>query len=147
MILDPRSVSLILMTKVEAKKTSGDEDDSSLSVVEFLREVEEPLKEIHLPLGRGKFIYTSLLGTAAHLSTSQNIKAGFLILLFHPDPDPNPDPDPDPDLDLDLDPDPDPDCLLHDNFFYGEILKGKGGFSEIGRLPDNHSHHLFCRWS
>ena len=94
---------------MEAKKASGDEDDSSLSVVEFLREVEEPLKEIHLPLGRGKFIYTSLLGTAAHLSTSQNIKAAFLILLLHPDPDPNPDPDPDPDLDLDLDPDPDPD--------------------------------------
>ena len=77
---------------MEAKKTSDNEDDSSLSVVEFLREVEEPLKEVHLPLGKGKFIYTSLLGTAAHLSTSQNIKATFLILLLDPDPDLDPPP-------------------------------------------------------
>ena len=83
---------MTLETKVEAKKTSVNEDDSSLSVVEFLREVEEPLKEVHLPLGKGKFIYTSLLGTAAHLSTSQNIKATFLILLLDPDPDLDPQP-------------------------------------------------------
>ena len=79
----------------EAKKSS----DSSLTVVDFLQEVEEPfkmnyllpnncdrhhyhnhyqveepLKREHLPPGKGKFIYTSLLGTAAHLTTSENIK-------------------------------------------------------------------------
>ena len=54
----------------EAKKSS----DSSLTVVDFLRAVEEPLKREHLPPGKGKFIYTSLLGTAAHLTTSENIK-------------------------------------------------------------------------
>ena len=64
---------------METKKTLSKEDDSSLSVVEFLREVEEPLKETHLPLGKGKFIYTSLLGTADHLDTSDNIKAVILI--------------------------------------------------------------------
>ena len=37
-------------------------------------QVEEPLKKEHLPPGKGKFIYTSLLGTAAHLTTSENIK-------------------------------------------------------------------------
>ena len=66
---------------MEAKKTSDNEDDSSFSVVEFLREVEEPLKEVHLPLGRGKFIYTSLLGTAEHLDTSDNIKATLFTLI------------------------------------------------------------------
>ena len=66
---------------METKKTLSKEDDSSLSVVEFLREVEEPLKETHLPLGKGKFIYTSLLGTADHLDTSENIKAIILILI------------------------------------------------------------------
>ena len=64
---------------METKKTLSKEDDSSLSVVEFLREVEEPLKETHLPLGKGKFIYTSLLGTADHLDTSDNIKATLYI--------------------------------------------------------------------
>ena len=72
---------------METKKTLGKEDDSSLSVVEFLREVEEPLKETHLPLGKGKFIYTSLLGTAEHLDTSDNIKA----TLFHCDKNPHTD--------------------------------------------------------
>ena len=67
---------------METKKTLSKEDDSSLSVVEFLREVEEPLKETHLPLGKGKFIYTSLLGTADHLDTSENIKATFSILII-----------------------------------------------------------------
>ena len=66
---------------METKKTLSKEDDSSLSVVEFLREVEEPLKETHLPLGKGKFIYTSLLGTADHLDTSDNIKATLFFLI------------------------------------------------------------------
>ena len=81
---------------MEAKKTSGEENDSSLSVVEFLREVEEHLKEAHLPVGKGKFIYTSLLGTAEHLNTSQNIKATFLIMILDPHPNLEPAPVPQP---------------------------------------------------
>ena len=45
-----------------------------MSVVEFLNAVEEPLKDQHIPPGKGKFIYTSLLGTAKHLSTADNVK-------------------------------------------------------------------------
>ena len=46
-----------------------------MTVVEFLNAVEEPLKEKHLPLEKGKTIYTSLLGTAADLTPSDNVKA------------------------------------------------------------------------
>ena len=46
-----------------------------MSVVEFLDAVEEPLKDAHIPQGKGNFIYTSLLGTAADLSTAENVQA------------------------------------------------------------------------
>ena len=46
-----------------------------MSVVEFLNAVEEPLKEKHLPPEKGRTIYTSLLGTAADLSPTDNVKA------------------------------------------------------------------------
>ena len=46
-----------------------------MSVVEFLDAVEEPLKDAHIPPGKGNFIYTSLLGTAADLSTAENVQA------------------------------------------------------------------------
>ena len=46
-----------------------------MSVVEFLDAVEEPLKDEHIPQGKGNFIYTSLLGTAADLSTAENVQA------------------------------------------------------------------------
>ena len=46
-----------------------------MSVVEFLNVVEEPLKDKHLPLEKGRTIYTSLLGTAADLSPADNVKA------------------------------------------------------------------------
>ena len=45
-----------------------------MSVVEFLDAVEEPLKDKHIPPGKGNFIYTSLLGTSAHLSTAENVQ-------------------------------------------------------------------------
>jgi aryl carrier-like protein len=38
-----------------------------MSVVEFLYEMEEPLKEKYLPREKGKFIYTSMLGTSRSL--------------------------------------------------------------------------------
>ena len=54
---------------------SGGGDDSSddevdkvpLSVVEFLEEIEVPIKNKVLPAEMGKFVYTSMLGTAQHL--------------------------------------------------------------------------------
>ena len=48
-----------------------------MSVVEFLNAVEEPLKEKHLPPEKGRTIYTSLLGTAADLSPTDNVKVMF----------------------------------------------------------------------
>ena len=42
-------------------------DEVPMSVVEFLESVEEPLKEKHIPKEMGKFIYTSMLGTAKNL--------------------------------------------------------------------------------
>ena len=73
-----------------------------MSVVEFLDAVEEPLKDLHIPQvgqkkkmgkkkrwvkknipqGKGHFIYTSLLGTAADLSTAENVQASQNILLL-----------------------------------------------------------------
>lgn len=61
------------------------EEEVPMSVVEFLNAVEEPLKDQHLPQGKGKFIYTSLLGTAADLSTAENVKvANFSYKSFPP---------------------------------------------------------------
>merc|ERR1719187_529361 len=45
-----------------------------LTVVDFLNAIEEPLKKKHVPEGRGKFIYTSLLGTDKNLSTAENVQ-------------------------------------------------------------------------
>ena len=55
-----------------------------MSVVEFLNVVEEPLKDKHLPLEKGKTIYTSLLGTAADLTPMDNVKASVSISLHPP---------------------------------------------------------------
>ena len=53
-----------------------------MSVVEFLNAVEEPLKEKHLPPEKGRTIYTSLLGTAADLSPTDNVKASVSVSLL-----------------------------------------------------------------
>jgi hypothetical protein len=45
-------------------------EDVPMSVVEFLEEIEGPLKEKHLPKEKKKFIYTSMLGTAKGLRYS-----------------------------------------------------------------------------
>ena len=51
-----------------------------MSVVEFLDAVEEPLKDEHIPPGKGHFIYTSLLGTASDLSTAENVQVTVSML-------------------------------------------------------------------
>ena len=51
-----------------------------MSVVEFLDAVEEPLKDAHIPPGKGHFIYTSLLGTASDLSTAENVQVGLNVV-------------------------------------------------------------------
>ena len=51
-----------------------------MSVVEFLDAVEEPLKDAHIPPGKGHFIYTSLLGTAKDLSTAENVQVGLNVV-------------------------------------------------------------------
>merc|ERR1712141_84081 len=56
-----------------------DKYDGTITVTEFLQAVEEPLKEEHLPVAKGKAIYTSLLGTSAKLSPAENVK---IILLM-----------------------------------------------------------------
>jgi hypothetical protein len=69
--------------------TVAEEDEAAaveevpMSVVEFLNAVEEPLKDEHLPQERGKFIYTSLLGTAADLTPEQNVKVSRESLACH----------------------------------------------------------------
>ena len=57
------------------KRIADGEEEVPMSVVEFLDAVEEPLKDAHIPPGKGNFIYTSLLGTAADLSTAENVQA------------------------------------------------------------------------
>ena len=57
------------------KRIADGEEEVPMSVVEFLDAVEEPLKDEHIPQGKGNFIYTSLLGTAADLSTAENVQA------------------------------------------------------------------------
>ena len=57
------------------KRIADGEEEVPMSVVEFLDAVEEPLKDAHIPQGKGNFIYTSLLGTAADLSTAENVQA------------------------------------------------------------------------
>ena len=67
-----------LETKDEANWRDTEENaertECSMSVVEFLQAVEEPLKEEYLPKPLGKTIYTSLLGTAAKLTPGENVK-------------------------------------------------------------------------
>ena len=57
----------------EAPK-EDDTDEIPMSVLEFLEAVEQPLKEQHLPVGLGKTIYASMLGTAKDLSPAENVK-------------------------------------------------------------------------
>ena len=57
------------------KRIADGEEEVPMSVVEFLDAVEEPLKDAHIPQGKGNFIYTSLLGTASDLSTAENVQA------------------------------------------------------------------------
>jgi hypothetical protein len=64
------------------RRIADGEEEVPLSVVEFLDAVEEPLKEQHLPPGKGNFIYTSLLGTSEDLSTAENVKAGISVPLY-----------------------------------------------------------------
>jgi len=54
-------------------------NDVPMSVVEFLDAIEEPLKDKHLPNERGKFIYTSLLGTAKDLSPVENVQVAIFM--------------------------------------------------------------------
>ena len=42
-------------------------EEVPMSVVDFLNEIEGPLKDQHLPKEKGKYIYTSMLGTAKGL--------------------------------------------------------------------------------
>ena len=55
--------------RLVAKDDSSDDevDEVPLSVVEFLEEIEVPIKNKVLPAEMGKFVYTSMLGTAQHL--------------------------------------------------------------------------------
>ena len=53
-----------------------DEDDGTITVTQFLQAIKEPLKVEHLPVAKGKIIYTSLLGTSAKLSATDNVKVG-----------------------------------------------------------------------
>jgi len=53
--------------------------DTPLTVVEFLDAIEEPLKEKHVPQGKGHFIYTSLLGTHKDLSTAENVQVAMFM--------------------------------------------------------------------
>ena len=62
--------------KEKAGMIVEDEYDGTITVTEFLQAVEEPLKEEHLPVAKGKTIYTSLLGTSAKLSPVENVKVG-----------------------------------------------------------------------
>ena len=55
--------------RLVAKDDSSDDEveEVPLSVVEFLEEIEVPIKNKVLPAEMGKFVYTSMLGTAQHL--------------------------------------------------------------------------------
>ena len=64
--------------KEKAGMNMENEDAGTITVTEFLQAVEEPLKEEHLPVPKGKTIYTSLLGTSAKLSAADNVKVGDL---------------------------------------------------------------------
>lgn len=65
-----------------ANKLNESEDDAvPMSVVEFLDAIEQPLKDKHIPREMGKFIYTSMLGTAKNLRCVDRIKYHGLGLL------------------------------------------------------------------
>jgi len=61
------------------KRIADGEEEVPMSVVEFLDAVEEPLKDGHIPPGKGHFIYTSLLGTAKDLSTAENVQVAIYM--------------------------------------------------------------------
>lgn len=65
----------------KAEDDPSSESAPPMSVVEFLHEIEEPLKELHCPQGKGKIIYTSLLGTASNLTPAQNVKVALFLEL------------------------------------------------------------------
>ena len=53
-------------TEREARKkriADGKEEAPMYVVNAFLDAVEEPLKDTHIPQGKGNFVYTSLFGT------------------------------------------------------------------------------------
>ena len=56
-----------------------EEKEVPMTVVEFLQSVEEPLKDEHLPVGLGKTIYTSLLGTSSKVCAADNVKVIYRI--------------------------------------------------------------------
>ena len=62
-------------TKARKKRIADGKEEAPMYVVEFLDAVEEPLKEAHIPQGKGNFLYTSLFGTAPHISTAKNVQA------------------------------------------------------------------------
>ena len=52
----------------ETEDSEADNDEEvPTSVVDFLEEIEVPIKNKVLPAEMGKFVYTSMLGTAEHL--------------------------------------------------------------------------------
>ena len=65
----------------ESRKKRNDDttEEVPMSVVEFLNAIEEPLKDKHIPMERGKFIYTSLLGTAKDLTTAENVQVAIFM--------------------------------------------------------------------
>ena len=60
---------------------NAEKTECSMSVVEFLQAVEEPLKDEYLPKPLGKTIYTSLLGTSAKLTPGENVKVKITNLI------------------------------------------------------------------
>jgi len=65
--------------RMETEGNDGTDEEVPLSVVEFLNAIEEPLKNKHIPKERGKFIYTSLLGTAKDLTTAENVEVAIFM--------------------------------------------------------------------
>ena len=64
----------------EAAAAADTEDEPvPLSVVDFLEVIEAPLKEAHLPQERGRYIYTSMLGTARELSAAENVRVAVFL--------------------------------------------------------------------
>ena len=67
----------------ELSSENVNEKEVPMTVVEFLDAVEEPLKDEHIPQALGKTIYASLLGTAADLSASENVKVRVYLVTYY----------------------------------------------------------------